>query len=90
MAKKHVRFWAASLAASATAAILPLPLITDFPIPRNPAWESVVNLSFPGIHADMIEALLPVAIICAVSLLGTTVWLLAAGARLWSRDSHAA
>jgi len=29
---------------------------------------------------DMIEALLPVAIVCVVSLLCTAVWLLAAGA----------
>jgi hypothetical protein len=34
-----------------------------------------VGLSLYGICGDMLEALLPVAILCVVSLLGTAVWL---------------
>jgi hypothetical protein len=90
MATKHVLFWVASLAAGGTAAIPLPPLITDSPILQGPAWEGVVNLSFPGIQADMIEALLPVAIVCAVSLLCTAMWLSATGAHLRSRDSRTA
>jgi hypothetical protein len=43
-------------------------------------WQGAADPSLYGVYGDMIEALLPVVIICAVSLLGTAVWLLAAGA----------
>jgi hypothetical protein len=52
--------------------------------------EGIVDPSLSRVRGDMIEALLPVVIVCVVSLLGTAVWLLATGARLGSRDSHAA
>ena len=87
---KHVSFTIASVAAGSTMAMSPLSWITDFSLPGSPAWEGAVDLSFHSIYGDMIEALLPVAIVCAVSLLWTAVWLLAAGAHLRSRDSHAA
>ena len=65
-------------------------VVTNFPIPSGPAWEGAVDLSLDRIYGDTIEALLPVAIICAVSLVCTAVWLLAAGAHLRSGGSHAA
>jgi len=83
-------FWMVSVAASRTAARSPLPPITDSPIAQGPSWEGAVGLPFDGVYANMIAALLPVAIICVISLLGTAVWLLAAGAHLRSRGSQAA
>jgi hypothetical protein len=65
-------------------------IVTTSPVPGDPAWEGAVGLSLDGVYGDMIEALLPVAIICAVSLVCTAVWLLAAGVHLRSRDSHPA
>lgn len=65
-------------------------IVTSSPIPGGLAWEGAVDPSLYRIYGDMIEALLPVGIVCAVSLLCTAVWLLAAGAHLRSRDSHAA
>ena len=77
---KHVLFWMVSIATSSTTAMSSLPLITDFPLPGGPAWEGNVEPSLDRIYGGIIEALLPVAIVCAVSLLCTGVWLLAAGA----------
>lgn len=65
-------------------------LIMDLPIPSSSAWEATVDPSLHGVYADMMEALLPVATVCAVSLLGTAVWLLAAGACLRSGCGHTA
>jgi hypothetical protein len=41
-------------------------------------------------YADLIGALLPVAIVCTISLLCTVLWLLAVRAHLWSAQSRAA
>jgi len=67
-----------------------LSLIIDSPTPSNFAWEGTVDLSLFTIHGDVSEALLIVGIICAVSLLGTAVWLLAGGAHLRSGDAQRA
>jgi hypothetical protein len=67
-----------------------LPLITDFPLPGNPAWEGVVDASPYRVYGDMVEALLPVGIVCAASLLCTAMWLLAAEAHLRSKGGHRA
>lgn len=72
------------MAASSTTAMSPLPLMTDFPIPGSPTWQGAVDPSLYGVYGDMIQALLPIVIVCAVSLLCTAVWLLAAGAQLRS------
>jgi hypothetical protein len=66
----------------------PLRLITDFPAPGGPTSEGVFDPSLYRVSDEMIEALLPVAIVYAVSLLSTAVWLLVAGAMLRSKDSH--
>jgi len=87
---KHVSFTIASVAAGSTTAMSPLSWITDFPLPGGPAWEGPDDLFLHGVYGDMIEALLPVAIVCAVSVLCTGVWLLAAGAHLRSGDGRAA
>ncbi len=55
-------------------------LVTDFPSPGGAAWESAVGPSLYGVYADVVEALLPVAIVCALCLLCTALWLLSAGA----------
>ena len=55
-------------------------IITNYPLPSSSAWQGADDPSLYGIYGDMIEALLPVAIVCVVSLLCTVVWLLAAGA----------
>ena len=65
-------------------------VVANFPIPGGPAWEGAVDPSLYRVYGDTIEGLLPVAIICGVSLVCTAVWLLAAGAHLRSGDSHAA
>ncbi len=65
-------------------------LITDLPIPSNSPGEATVDPSLHGVYGDRIVALLPVAIVCAVSLLGTAVWLLTAGAYLRSGGGHTA
>ena len=90
MAETHMRFWMVSVAAISTSAMSPLPLIMDFPLPGGHAWEGAVDPSLYRLYGDMIEAVLPVAIVCAVSLLGTAVWLLAAGAHLRPASSRAA
>jgi len=64
-----------------------LALIIDASTPGIPAWEGTVDLSLFKIYGDMIEGLWPIAVICAISLLCTAVWLLAAGAHLRS-GSH--
>jgi hypothetical protein len=55
-------------------------IVTNFPIPSSSPWQGADDPSLHGVYGDMIEALLPVAIVCVVSLLCTAVWLLAAGA----------
>ena len=69
-------------------AMLLLSLMVDSPTPSNFAWEGTVDLSPYGLYGAITEAVLPVGIICAVSLLGTAVWLLAAGAHLRSGDAR--
>jgi len=65
-------------------------IVTNSPVPGGPAWEGAVDLSMHRMYGDTIEALLPVAVVCAVSLLCTAMWLLAAGAHLRSGGGHAA
>jgi hypothetical protein len=65
-------------------------IVTSLVIPGGPAGEGAVDPSLYRVYGDMIEGLLPVAIVCVVSLLGTAVWLLAAGAHLRSGSGHAA
>jgi hypothetical protein len=67
-----------------------LSLRMDFPIPGGPAWEGAVDPFLNRVYGDMTEALLPVATVCAVSLLCMTVWLLAVGAHLRSGGGHGA
>jgi hypothetical protein len=85
---KHVLFWMVSIATSSTTAMSSSPPITDFPLPGGPAWRGVVDASPYRVYGDMVEALLPVAIVCAVCLLCTAVWLLVAGAHLRSKGGH--
>jgi hypothetical protein len=54
-------------------------IVTSFPIPSSSPWQGADDPSLHGVYGDMIEALLPVAIVCVVSLLCMAVWLLAAG-----------
>jgi len=84
----NVLFAIASAAASSTTATSPLSLIPELPISGSPVWEGTVDPSLYRVYCDMIEALLPVAIVCAVSLLCTAVWLLAAGTHLRSEDAR--
>ena len=65
-------------------ALFLLSLRIDFLIPGGPASEGPVDLPLYGLYGNMIEALLPVAIICAGSLFCTAVWLLVAGSHLRS------
>jgi hypothetical protein len=48
------------------------------------AWDGAAGRSPYG-YGDIIGALLPVAIVCTISLLCTVLWLLATGAHLRSR-----
>jgi hypothetical protein len=64
--------------------------IIDLASPGSPTWGGSTDLSPFGIYGDVTEALLPVAMVCAVSLLGTAAWLLAVGAHLRSGVSHGA
>jgi hypothetical protein len=50
--------------------------VTIFPISRGSAVQSTDEPFLDGFYGDMIEALLPVAIVCATSLLCMAVWLL--------------
>jgi hypothetical protein len=54
-------------------------IVTNFPIPSSSPWQGADDPFLHGVYGDMIEVLLPVAIVCVVSLLCTAVWLLAAG-----------
>jgi hypothetical protein len=65
-------------------------IIPNSPIPISPLWQSAADPFRYGVYGDMIEALLPVAIVCAISLLGTAVWLLAVGTHLRSGDARRA
>ncbi len=55
-------------------------IVTNSSISGGPAWEGAVGPSMYGVYGDVVEALLPVAIVCALSLLCMAVWLIAAGA----------
>ena len=57
-------------------------IVTNFSIPSSSADNPFLNVIFD----DMIDVLLPMAIICAASLLCTAVWLLVIVAYLWSRS----
>jgi hypothetical protein len=87
---QHLLFSIASAAVCSTTAMSPLPFGIDFPNPSGPAWEGAVDLSLRGMYGDMIEALLLVAIVCALCLLCTAAWLLVAGAHLRSGRGHRA
>ncbi len=65
-------------------------MVPDSRIPISPLWQGAADPSAYGGYAGVIEALLPVVIICAVSLLGTAVWLVATGAHLRSSAGHRA
>ena len=60
------------------------------PITRIAQQHDVSRKFVYGLYGDMIEALLPVAIICMLSLLCTALWLLAAGAHLRSGEGRRA
>jgi hypothetical protein len=62
--------------------------VTIFPISSSSAGQSTDEPFLDGIYSDVIEALLPVAILCATSLLCIAVWLLVVGAYLRSRGGH--
>ncbi len=62
--------------------------IAGFPISANPTWEGSIYLSSFRIYGDVTEALLPVAMVCAASLLSTGMWLLAVGTHLRSGDAR--
>lgn len=55
-------------------------IIPNSPVPGSPAWQGAVGPSLYGVYGDTAEALLPVAIVCALCLLCTALWLLFAGA----------
>ncbi len=80
--------WALLLVLAGNVAAAPQ-IVTNLAIPGGPAWEGDIDPSLYRVYGDMIAALLPVAIVCAVSLLCTAVWLLAAGAHLRSGGGHA-
>ena len=71
-------------------AMLLLSLMVDSPTPSNFAWEGTVDLSLFTVYGDMIEGVVPVAIICAISLLCTALWLVAVRTHLRSADSRGA
>ncbi len=60
-------------------------IVTNSSISGGPAWEGAVGPSMYGVYGDLVEALLPVAIVCALSLLCTALWLVAAGTYLQRR-----
>jgi len=57
-------------------------LRVDLPIPGSAASECPVDPSLYRIYDNTVEALLPVALVCAVSLPGMVAWLLAVGVHL--------
>jgi hypothetical protein len=87
---KHVLSWIVSVAASRLTVMPPLRLITAFPTPGGPTSEGVFDPSLYRVSDEMIKALLPVAIVCAVSLLGMAVWSLVTQVHLRLRGGRGA
>jgi len=85
---KHVVFPIASIRASSTTTMAVLPFGMDVPDPTGPAQAGAVDLSLHGVYGDVTVSLLSVAIVCAVCLLCTAMWLLAVGAHLRLGGGH--
>jgi hypothetical protein len=65
-------------------------MVPNSPIPISPLWQDAADPSLYGVYGDVIEAVLPVVIVCAISLLSTALWLLATATHLRSGLSRRA